>query len=85
MARVVITMERGLTQHIMAEQEGFAVMVPDFDTLGGDDERSGNSRETRFMSSTRLTMWTRSGSMKSKRPSLNKTLTPCKVYHYVLH
>jgi hypothetical protein len=85
MARAVINMERGLIQPIMADQEGFAVMVPDFDTEGGDDKRSGNSRETRFMSSTGWTKWTRSGSMKSKWSSFNKTLTPCKIYHYVLH
>ncbi|MBI4966221.1 MAG: hypothetical protein HY913_23280 [Desulfomonile tiedjei] len=39
MARVVITMEGGLIQHIMADQEGVEVMVLDFDTEGGDDER----------------------------------------------
>ena len=39
MARVVITMEGGLIQHIMADQEGIEVMVLDFDTEGGDDER----------------------------------------------
>jgi len=39
MARVVITMEGGLIQHIMADQEGVEIMVLDFDTEGGDDER----------------------------------------------
>lgn len=39
MARVVVTMEGGLIQHIMADQEGIEVMVLDFDTEGGDDER----------------------------------------------
>jgi hypothetical protein len=39
MARVVITMEGGLIQHIMADQEDIEVMVVDFDTEGGDDER----------------------------------------------
>ena len=39
MPRVVITMEGGLIQHVMADQEGFEVMVLDFDTEGGDDER----------------------------------------------
>ncbi len=32
MARVVITMEGGLIQHIMADQEGIEVMVLDFDS-----------------------------------------------------
>ena len=32
MARVVITMDGGLIQHIMADQEGIEVMVMDFDT-----------------------------------------------------
>jgi hypothetical protein len=39
MARVVITMDGGLIQHIMADQESIEVMVLDFDTEGGDDER----------------------------------------------
>ena len=39
MARVVIAMEGGLIQHIMADREGIEVMVLDFDTEGGDDER----------------------------------------------
>jgi len=39
MAKVVITMEGGLIQHIMADQEDIEVMVLDFDTEGGDDER----------------------------------------------
>jgi hypothetical protein len=39
MARVVITMEGGLIQHIMADTEDVDVMVLDFDTEGGDDER----------------------------------------------
>jgi len=39
MARVVITMEGGLIQHIMADREGIEVMVLDFDTEGGDDDR----------------------------------------------
>jgi hypothetical protein len=39
MAKVVITMDGGLIQHIMADQEGIEVMVLDFDTEGGDDER----------------------------------------------
>ena len=39
MARVVITMEGGLIQHIMTDQEGIEVMVLDFDTEGGDNER----------------------------------------------
>jgi len=39
MARVVITMDGGLIQHVMADQEGVEVMVLDFDIEGGDDER----------------------------------------------
>jgi hypothetical protein len=39
MARVVITMEGGLIQHVMADTEDVQVMVLDFDTEGGDDER----------------------------------------------
>lgn len=39
MPRVVITMEGGLIQHIMADVEGVEVLVMDFDTEGGDDER----------------------------------------------
>ena len=39
MARVVITMDGGLIQHVMADQEGVEVMILDFDTEGGDDER----------------------------------------------
>jgi hypothetical protein len=39
MAQVVITMEGGLIQHIMADTEDVQVMVLDFDTEGGDDER----------------------------------------------
>ncbi len=39
MARVVITMDGGLVQHIMADQEGIKVMVLDYDTEGGDNER----------------------------------------------
>ena len=39
MARVVITMEGGLIQHIMADTEDVQVMVLDYDTEGGDDER----------------------------------------------
>jgi len=39
MARVVITMDGGLIQHVMADQEGVEVMVLDFDTEGGDNER----------------------------------------------
>jgi hypothetical protein len=39
MGRVVITMDGGLIQHIMADQEGIEVMVLDFDTEGGDNER----------------------------------------------
>ncbi len=39
MAKVVITMDGGLIQHIMADQEGIEVMVLDFDTEGGNDER----------------------------------------------
>ena len=39
MARVVITMEGGLIQHIMADQEDIKVMVLDYDTEGGDPER----------------------------------------------
>ena len=39
MARVVITMEGGLIQHIMTDQEDIEVMVLDFDTEGGDNER----------------------------------------------
>jgi len=39
MARVVITMDGGLIQHIMADQEGIEVMVLDFDTEGGDNEK----------------------------------------------
>jgi len=37
MARVVITMEGGMIQHIMADQEGIEVMVLDFDTEGEDE------------------------------------------------
>jgi hypothetical protein len=39
MARVVITMEGGLIQHVMADTEDVQVFVLDFDTEGGDDER----------------------------------------------
>jgi len=39
MARVVITIDGGLIQHVMSDQEGIEVMVLDFDTDGGDDER----------------------------------------------
>ena len=39
MARVVITIEGGLIQHIMADTADVQVMVMDFDTEGGDDER----------------------------------------------
>ena len=39
MAKVVITMDGGLIQHIMADQEGIEVMVLDFDTEGGNNER----------------------------------------------
>jgi len=39
MARVVITMEGGLIQHIMADTEDVQVMVLDFDIDGGDVER----------------------------------------------
>jgi len=39
MARVVITMEGGLIQHVMSDTEDVQVMVMDFDTEGGDDER----------------------------------------------
>jgi len=38
MARVVITMEGGLIQLVMADKEDVQVMVLDFDTEGGDDE-----------------------------------------------
>lgn len=75
MVRVVITMEGGLIQHIMADTKDVQVFVLDFDTEGGDDERSGNSRETRCTSSRGWMTWTRRGSMKSKQPYLNKTFT----------
>ena len=39
MARVVITMEGGLIQHIMADSGDIQIMVLDYDTEGGDDER----------------------------------------------
>jgi hypothetical protein len=39
MAWVVITMEGGLIQHVMADTEDVQVMVLDFDTEGGDNER----------------------------------------------
>jgi hypothetical protein len=39
MARVVVTMEGGLIQHIMADTEDVQVMVLDYDTEGGDNER----------------------------------------------
>jgi hypothetical protein len=39
MARVVITMEGGLIQHVMADTEGIQVMVLDYDTEGGNDDR----------------------------------------------
>ena len=39
MGSVVITMDGGLIQHIMADQEGIEVMVLDFDTEGGNNER----------------------------------------------
>ena len=39
MARVVITMDGGLIQHIMADTEDVEVMVLDFDTEDEDDER----------------------------------------------
>lgn len=72
MARVIITMEGGLIQHIMADQEGVEVMVLDFDTEGGDDERIREFEGNLVLSSTGWTLWTRSGSMKSKQPSLSK-------------
>jgi hypothetical protein len=39
MARVVITMEGGLIQHVMADTGEVQVMVLDYDTEGGSDER----------------------------------------------
>ncbi len=39
MARVVITMEGGVIQHIMADTEDVQVMVVDFDAEYEDDER----------------------------------------------
>jgi hypothetical protein len=39
MARVVITIKGGLIQHVMADTEDVQVMILDFDTEGGDDER----------------------------------------------
>jgi hypothetical protein len=39
MAKVVITIEGGLVQHIMADQEDVKVMVLDYDTEGGDPTR----------------------------------------------
>ena len=39
MAKVVITIEGGLVQHIMADQGDVKVMVLDYDTDGGDPER----------------------------------------------
>ena len=39
MARVVIKMEGGLIQHVMADTECIQVMVLDYDTEGGNDER----------------------------------------------
>ena len=39
MARVVTTMEGGLIQHVMADTEDVQVMVLDYDTEGGNEER----------------------------------------------
>jgi len=39
MAKVVITMEGGLIQHVMADIKDVQVMVLDYDTEGGSDER----------------------------------------------
>jgi hypothetical protein len=39
MARVIITMGGGLIQHVMTDTEDVQVMILDFDTEGGDDER----------------------------------------------
>jgi hypothetical protein len=51
MARVVITMEGGLIQHIMTDLEGIEVMVLDFIPEAETTSASRNSRETRCMSS----------------------------------
>ena len=39
MAKVVITIEGGLVQQIVADREDVKVMVLDYDTEGGDPER----------------------------------------------
>ena len=49
MARVVITMDGGLIQHIMADQEGIEVMVMDFDTKDlTPEEKQGNEKIKQF-------------------------------------
>jgi len=49
MARVVITMDGGLIQHIMADQEGIEVMVLDFDTKDlTPEEKQGNENIKQF-------------------------------------
>jgi len=49
MARVVITMDGGLIQHIMADQEGIEVMVLDFDTKElKPEEKQGNENIKQF-------------------------------------
>ena len=49
MARVVITMDGGLIQHIMADQEGIEVMVLDFDTKDlTPEEKHGNENIKQF-------------------------------------
>jgi hypothetical protein len=49
MARVVITMDGGLIQHIMSDQEGIEVMVIDFDTKDlTPDEKQGHENIKQF-------------------------------------
>jgi hypothetical protein len=49
MARVVITMDGGLIQHIMSDQEGIEVMVLDFDTKDlTPEEKQGNENIKQF-------------------------------------
>jgi hypothetical protein len=49
MARVVITMDGGLIQHIMSDQEGIEVMILDFDTKDlTPEEKQGNENIKQF-------------------------------------
>ena len=49
MARVVITMDGGLIQHIMSDQKGIGVMILDFDTKDlTPEEKQGNEKIKQF-------------------------------------